>query len=89
MDTRKPVERMNSYLRNLRPRDYQEFDRLVRLTLKWFDTHRIKDQQVFLDSEGKEYNAFIAYLTAELGVVPTFPSSDFLASMLTFSRETR
>lgn len=88
MDVRKPIQRMNSYLRNNRPRDYQTFDRMVRLTLKWFDTHRIKDQQVFFEKEGKEYEAFMAYLTAELGVAPTFPP-DFLTSMFTFARETR
>jgi hypothetical protein len=89
MDTRKPIERMNSYLRSLRPREFLEYDRLVRLMLRWFDTHRIKEPKVFFEKEGNEYAAFVGYLTSELGYTPVFPSPDFVSSLFTFSRETR
>lgn len=89
MERSKSFEEMASYLRNIRPpNDYVQFDRLVRLVLFWYDTHRIKEPQVFLEQEGKEYQAFVAYLTSELGYPPTL-TKDFVSSMLNFSRSTR
>ena len=86
---RSNFEEMASYLRNIRPpNDYVNFDRLVRLVLFWYDTHRIKEPQVFLEQEGKEYQSFIVYLTSELGAPPVL-TKDFVASMLKFARATR
>lgn len=87
---RSNFEEMASYLRNIRPpNDYVQFDRIVRLVLFWFDTHRIKEPQVFLEQEGKEYQAFVGYLKDTLGEVPTLLTKDFVSSMLKFSRSTR
>lgn len=89
MERSKSFDEMATYLRSIRPpNDYVEFDRLVRLVLFWYDTHRIKEPQVFLEQEGKEYQAFVAYLTLELGYPPTL-TKDFVSSMLKFSRSTR
>ena len=80
----------HSYLRNLRPpNDYMLFDRTVRLVLLWFDTHKIREPRVFFELEGKEYQAFVNYLTSELGEAPTLLTKDFVSSMFKFSRETR
>ena len=89
MERSKSFDEMATYLRSIRPpNDYVEFDRLVRLVLFWYDTHRIKEPQVFLEQEGKEYQVFVAYLTLELGYLPTL-TKDFVSSMLKFSRSTR
>jgi hypothetical protein len=89
MDRSKSFAEMATYLRSIRPsNDYVQFDRIVRLVLFWYDTHRIKEPQVFLEQEGKEYQAFMAYLTSELGHQPVL-TKDFVGSMLKFSRETR
>ena len=83
-------EEMASYLRNIRPpNDYVTFDRTVRLVLFWFDTHKIREPQVFLELEGKEYQAFVTFVTSELGETPKLLTKDFVASMLKFSRSTR
>ncbi len=80
---------MATYLRSIRPpNDYVNFDRLVRLVLFWYDTHRIKEPQVFLEMEGKEYKVFVDYLSIELGAPPVL-TKDFVESMLNFSRSTR
>jgi hypothetical protein len=88
MDSRKPIERMNAYLRGIRPREYIEFDRLVRLLLVWFDTHRVKDVDVFLAQEGKEYDALVRSLTDQLGYEPTI-DPDLLQSLMRFAKETQ
>jgi len=88
MDSRKPIERMNSYLRGIRPREYIEFDRLVRLLLVWFDTHRVKEVDVFLAQEGKEYDALVRSLTDQLGYEPTI-DPDLLQSLMRFAKETQ
>jgi hypothetical protein len=89
MIARKPIQLMNSYLRSIRPRDHLGFDRLVRLMLAWFDAHpRLKDQALFLQQEGKEYQAFYAHLEQELGEEPRIPP-DMLATLLSFARQTR
>ena len=89
MNRSKSFQEMASYLRNIRPpNDYVNFDRLVRLVLFWYDTHRIKEPQVFLEMEGKEYQAFVDYLTIELAAPPVL-TKDFVESMLKFSRSTR
>lgn len=87
MDSRKPIERMNSFLRANRPVDYLEYDRMVRLMLNWIDSHRIRQMDVFLEREGKDYQAFMAFLESELGHTPTF-SDEFLAKLVKFARET-
>ena len=92
MQTPSAFEEMASYLRNIRPpNDYVTFDRIVRLVLFWFDTHRIKEPQVFLEFEGKEYQAFISFMTVQLGEAPppSIWTKDFVKSMLGFSRSTR
>ncbi len=83
-------EEMASYLRNIRPpNDYMTFDRMVRAILYWFDTRRIKEPQVFFEHEGKEWEAFLAYLNEELnGDVPLL-TKDFVQSMWKFSAGTR
>ncbi len=89
MERSKSFQEMASYLRNIRPpNDYTNFDRLVRLVLFWYDTHKIREPQVFLEKEGKEYQAFIDYLTSELGAPPVL-TKDFVSSMLKFSSATR
>jgi hypothetical protein len=85
---RKPIDAMNSYLRANRPSDYIEFDRLVRLTLAWFDSHKIKDTPSFLDQRGNEYTSFTGYLTSQLGYPPEL-TPDFVANMKEFSAKTR
>ena len=88
MESRKPIERMNSYLRTIRPREFIEFDRLVRLLLLWFDTHRVREPTVFLAQEGNEYDALVRSLTESLGYIPDL-QPDFLESMMRFAKETR
>ncbi len=83
-------QEMASYLRNLRPpNDYLLFDRTVRLVLLWFDTHKIREPRVFFELEGKEYQAFVTYLSTTLGESPTLLTKDFVSSMFKFSRDTR
>jgi hypothetical protein len=83
-------DEMASYLRNIRPpNDYMSFDRMVRAILFWFDTHRIKEPQVFFEQEGKEWQAFLAYLTSELGELPPLLTKDFVKSMSGFASATR
>jgi hypothetical protein len=80
----------HSYLRNIRPpNDYLLFDRTVRLVLLWFDTHKIREPRVFFELEGKEYQAFVNYLTEILGEAPTLLTKDFVSSMSKFARDTR
>lgn len=89
MIARKPIHLMNAYLRSIRPRDHLAFDRLVRLMLAWFDAHpRLKDQPLFLQQEGREYEAFYAYLTQELGEEPQI-APDMLSTLLSFARQTK
>jgi hypothetical protein len=88
MDRRKSFEEMAKYLRSIRPREYLQFDRLVSLTLTWFDTHKVREPAVFFENEGKEYAAYIAYLTAALGETPQI-SPEFSKSMMGFARATR
>jgi hypothetical protein len=90
MDTRKPIERMNSYLRGIRPLvDFQDFDRTVRLTLNWFDSHRIREPKVFVELEGKEYAAFKTFIDTEIGYEGPYLTKDFVVSMMKFAAETR
>jgi hypothetical protein len=44
---------------------------MIRLTLNWLDTHKIKEKQVFQEQEGKEYNAMMIFLEERLGERPT------------------
>lgn len=82
-------EEMASYLRNIRPpNDYLLFDRTVRLVLLWFDTHKIREPKVFFEMEGKEYQAFVTFLTTQLGEAPTLLTKDFVKSMFQFARAT-
>ena len=90
MDKPNNFDTMASYLRNIRPsNDYMSFDRMVRAILFWFDTHRIKEPQVFFEHEGKEWMAFLAYLTSDLGELPPLLTKDFVKSMYKFSTGTR
>jgi hypothetical protein len=90
MEYRKPIERMNAYLRSIRPLvDFQDFDRTVRLTLNWFDSHKIREPAVFLEQEGKEYGAFKTFIDTELGYEVPYLTKDFVKSMMNFARETR
>jgi hypothetical protein len=83
-------DEMASYLRNIRPpNDYMSFDRMVRAILFWFDTHRIKEPQVFFEQQGKEYDAFMNYLSENLGETPPVLTKDFVKSMSVFSSSTR
>ena len=89
MDKRKSLEEMNVYLRSVRPEvEFLDFDRMVRLVLMWFDTHRVKEVAVFKEGEGNEYEAFVGYLTMSLGETPTFPEG-FVAKLFDFARATR
>ena len=88
MNSRKSFEEMASYLRSIRPRNYLAFDRMVRCVLFWLDTHRIKELDVFLAQEGKEYQAFTLYLESALGSPPLI-TPDFLKSMVSFAASTR
>lgn len=81
---------MNSYLRGIRPLvDFQDFDRTVRLTLNWFDSHRIREPKVFLELEGKEFQAFKLFIDTEIGYEGRYLTKDFVASMMKFASSTR
>jgi hypothetical protein len=88
MEARKSFEDMAVYLRGIRPPDHLAFDRMVRTVLFWLDTHRIKEPAVFLEQEGKEYQAFTLYLESVLGAVPLI-TPEFLKSMVGFAASTR
>ncbi len=80
----------HSYLRSIRPpNDYVLFDRTIRLVLLWFDTHKIREPRVFFELEGKEYQAFVTYLSTTLGETPTLLTKDFVSSMYGYARSTR
>jgi hypothetical protein len=65
------MEKLASYIRNHRPSDMPlEYDRMIRLTLNWLDTHRIREKSVFLAQEGKEYAAMLHFLEERLGFRP-------------------
>ena len=81
-------ENMASYLRTIRPYHYLKFDRLVRLILKWFDTFKIKEKEVFLEQEGKEYESFKLYLETELGEKVVI-DKEFVKNMYKFAGSTR
>jgi len=81
-------ETMASYLRTIRPYHYLKFDRLVRLILKWFDSYKIKEKEVFFELEGTEYNSFKQYLETELGENVVL-DKEFVKNMYNFSVSTR
>ena len=81
-------ENMASYLRTIRPYHYLKFDRLVRLILKWFDTYKIKEKEVFFELEGKEYESFKHYLETELDEKITI-DKEFIKNMYNFAGSTR
>jgi hypothetical protein len=72
------MENLASYVRAHRPDDAKlEYERMIRLTLNWLDTHKIKEKSVFLNQEGKEYNAMLNFLEDRLGVRPSIEKELF------------
>jgi hypothetical protein len=72
------MEKLASYIRNHRPDDMMlEYDRMIRLTLNWLDTHRIREKSVFLAQEGREYTAMLNFLEERLGFRPEFETELF------------
>lgn len=72
------MEKLGSYIRAHRPPDTKlEYDRMIRLSLNWLDTHKIKEKNVFEAQEGKEYNAMINFLVDRLGKNIEIPSDLF------------
>lgn len=67
------MDELASYIRANRPDDNRklEYDRMIRLSLNWLDTHKIKEKNVFQEQEGKEYNAMLNSLEERLGYRPS------------------
>jgi hypothetical protein len=73
------MEKLGSYIRTHRPPDAKlEYDRMVRLSLNWLDTHKIKEKNVFQEQEGKEYNAMLNSLEERLGYRPEITPELFI-----------
>ena len=72
------MENLASYVRAHRPDDDKlAYERMIRLTLNWLDTHKIKEKNVFLNQEGKEYNAMLNFLEDRLGLRPVIEKELF------------
>lgn len=62
------MDALASYIRNNRPENSKlEYDRMIRLSLNWLDTHKVKEKSVFMEQEGKEYKTFLSFLEERLG----------------------
>ena len=73
------MENLASYIRNHRPDDAKlEYDRMIRLILNWLDTHKIKETSVFVEQEGKEYNAMLDFLEERLDFRPLIEKDLFI-----------
>lgn len=73
------MDALAQYIRANRPDDRTklDYDRLIRLSLNWLDTHKIKEKAVFREQEGKEYRAFLGFLEERLGNEPHIPKDLF------------
>ena len=63
------MRELESYMRQNQPDGFSDqlvYYRLVERMLHWMDTTRIREPQVFLEQEGKEYGAMIQYLETTL-----------------------
>ena len=94
MDARKSFDKLADYLRSVRPQneDYLEFDRIVRLTLAWFDAHpRLRKPEEFAKGNGKEFQSYLDYLTSRIGHAPDgdYFSLEFVLTLKGFAASTR
>lgn len=65
MEPQTPIAQLESYTRQNQPDGFSDqlvYYRLVERMLYWMDTRKIRELQVFLEQEGKEYAALIQYL---------------------------
>jgi hypothetical protein len=70
MQSQTPIARLESYTRQNQPDVFSDqlvYYRMVERMLYWMDTRKIRELQVFLAQEGKEYGALINYLEETLG----------------------
>ena len=62
------MQDLEEYIRINRPgSDKLEYDRMVRLLLNWIDNRKIREPRVFLEQEGKEYQAMIDWMETTMG----------------------
>jgi len=62
------MDKLEEYIRINRPGSEKlEYDRMVRLLLNWIDNRKIREPRVFLEQEGKEYQAMIDWMETTMG----------------------